>query len=246
MEQSKWPMKIAEPTVEDNNKKLSKAGISGHIMIWTAFSNEIWNEQPERVDQIVCDPQSVPSLSFVRFDRTETRRYGEELDEDEIKEFRIFAKRVLKTDGYCVLLIPFYMLGPWYTSFANAWFHVIKYPYLVIYSPESARKPSGPVLLQNATEYAVIAKAPGDFQRYLKPDFKAMFHILECTSTRDGSLVGNVAYVKHKLTYPDTKIPLRNTEKRLTESIDLFTTQPGCTMDPYECTLTTPISALRT
>lgn len=100
----------------------------------------------------------------------------------------------------------------------------------------------------NVTTFAFISKAPGKHPDKCKPDFQAKFDMGNCTSNSVRSLVGNVTYVKQKLTFPNIKSPVRPSENVLliSEVVDMFTPQSGFTMDPYPVTLRPRIASMRT
>lgn len=225
---------------------LSDNGIETYNMTWKTFISDIWTNGSTRADFVISEPPHAPNRSFLSTERR-IRDGSSELDREELEKFPAFVKRVAKTGAYVLLFIPSYMYEEWYKSFSSSGFSVMDQLYVFSYDPNTVPRRHISLFPQTTmmTDYALLAKAPGDHPAGFTPDFDSRFHLLNCTGTRRSMVLDKIPFVKNKLTYLNTRMPVRMTEKNInliSEMVDLYSPINGSVIDPYGGVLTTPLS----
>ncbi len=233
---------------------LKDKGINCHNMKWEEFLKEVWSVNEKRLDAIITEPPPSPSLSFIQ--STNRRKEAPSSPDDELSSTDIVevvkgGKRLLKSGGYFIVLIDFELFQEWYLAFKNNGFNVMRRPLTFSYKPDSLpRYPSQegdfPYGLE---EHCIVARLPGAHPDGFNPNFSSNFNLIECNWSRRASIVTNVDLPKNKLCFPNSRKPVRVSEKSvnlLAEIIDLFVPPYGTTMDICAGTMTLPIAALKT
>lgn len=227
----------------DADLKLKKLGIFTHQMTWQTYDKTVRSRTASRVDGIVCNPPYGVSQGSVN----NGRGFVDEVDDMEMSEFAQFCKRCIKSGGYVFLFTSMHYFPKWEKSFVECKFNVMKYPYVLIKNDEQLQRRPITDFPQNIAEFALIAKAPGLHPERFKPEYSSPFHLVNCSLKRRFSAIYNVPVPRSKLTYPNSKSPIRVEEKSvdlLAEILDLFVPEEGSVLDPYAGTLTTAIACM--
>lgn len=107
-------------------------------MSWKYFKHEEWTDESKQYDAIVTEPPPAASRSYIKaFRRGET---VEEISRNEVQQFKCFARDVIKSGGYAIILTTFDMLQEWYISFSDEGFVVMPYSYSFKYNAETDPK----------------------------------------------------------------------------------------------------------
>ncbi len=237
---------LVETPPQDPNRHLIEKNIVSHNMTWQDYQTQVWTSASSRFDAVFSAPPSAPSRSFIRHERV--RAVVDELDKDEVEKFVGLCKRVLKSGSYVILFIDFDSFQEWYTQFSSSGFSVMKFPYLILYDPESLRNNIISIFPQNSCEFALVARSPGSHPDGFKPDFETNFNQVATATQRRHAVMTNVQATKTFLTVPGSKVPFCTKELpilMLHELIDLFTPVDGSVIDPYAGTMTTAAACLQ-
>ncbi len=238
----------------DKINSLKEKGINCHNVKWQEFLSESWSVKNKLLDAIITEPPPSPSLSFIHNEnkkKPSPSSSNEELSSADIMEITRSGKRFLKPGGYFIVLIEFEMFQHWYLSFVANGYKVMRKPLTFSYKQCSvARRPSDELSFPYGMEdYCVVARLPGAHPDGFNPNFNTNFNLIECSWSRRTSIVTNVDVPRNRLCYPNSRKPVRMSEKPinlLAEIIDLFVPAYGTVMDLFGGTFTLPIAALKT
>ncbi len=234
---------------------LKEKGIQCFNMRWQEFLSEEWKSDNKRVDAIITNPPESPSLSFVQKSCSKRSRRipeEEELTSADIIEIAKAGKRLLKPTGYFIIMTDFELFSEWYLAFTANGYNVMKRPLTFEYKQEHSsnqRLDSVDFPHLGINEYCVVARLHGVHPDGFNPNFNSSYNLIRCDRFRSSSIVTNVELPKNRLCYPNTRKPLRLSEKPvnlMSEILDLFVPAYGSAVDLFGGTLTLPISALKT
>ena len=135
--------------------RLQSRGVESHKMSWQEYLKTKWNDGNERVDLIITEPPKAPSRS--NFQSSTGQRDVDEISLEEVSSFPSEIKRILKPDGYAILILPFHSYMEWHTSFCNSGYDVIPSPYILAYNSETIPKKKVSVFPQCSYILGLIA-----------------------------------------------------------------------------------------
>ena len=196
---------------------LKEKGIECHNMKWEQFLSEVWDSSKKRIDAIITNPPLSPSLSFIQ---NEQKRKRSTESEGELTSSDIIAvvkggKRLLKPGGYFIVMVDFEMFQEWYLAFKANGYNVMKKLHTFSYKQDLVpRRPADEEYFPfGVEEYCVVARVPGIHPEGFFPNFQSSFILIECTRPKMASIVTNVEMPKNRLCEPNSRKPLRMSEK---------------------------------
>lgn len=99
-------------------------------------------------------------------------------------------KKLLKSSGYVLLVLPFYMYQEWYVSFVRNAFHVLLNPYIFTFNSDTVPKGTAEHFRQkDISLFGHLAKAPGKHSSGFAPQFDSNFHLIKCRYTRRTTVI---------------------------------------------------------
>lgn len=240
--------------MQGNNPKsdqqlLVDVGITTHNIGWKLFQSDFLDQNANRFDLIVTEPPDAPSRSFFGIDKRH-HRTSKEIDHVDVIQFPSFAKRVLKSGGYVLLFTKVNMFQEWFKSFRATGFNCMEGMYVFGYDPKTVPRRQINEFPQYTmmTDYGLLARAPGHHPKQFVPDFDSAFHQLPITGTRRSMVLHNIPYVKNKVTFQNTRMPVCLTEKNVDlihELVDLFSPIQGSVLDPFGGAFSTAVACMR-
>lgn len=242
-----------DENVQKNNMKsdeqlLEDIGIKTHNIGWKLFESDFLESNSQRFDLIITEPPDAPSRSFFGVEKRQNRKVVE-IDHEDVIKFPSFSKRVLKSGGYVLLFSKVDMFQEWFNSFKSAGFSCMEGMYVFCYDPQTVPRRQINAFPQHTmmTDYALLARAPGDHPKNFTPDFDSAFHQLPITGKRRSTILQNIPYVKNKLTFHNTRMPVCLTEKNVDlihELVDLFCPIQGSVLDPFGGAFSTAVACM--
>lgn len=237
------PMEPERDVKADAECKLTKLGIHTYQTTWQNFKQNIWDLNT-KVDGILVDPP----FGTTRGSSNGGKGFDDEVSEEEMKDFAGFCKNAIVTGGYIFIFTSWHFFPKWHAALVQQNISVMEYPYSLGKDPNQMQKRAVSEFPQCNAEWGLLARAPGLHPTGFKPDFNGPFHLVNCLLPRRYSAIYNVPVSKTKLTLPNSKSPIRTSEKSvqlITELLDLFMPENGVVLDAYAGTMTTAIACMQ-
>lgn len=193
---------------------LHKLGLHFHRHCCQTFDKERRKENCTKFDAVIIE---VPAAS----DRTGTSRtHNMRTNETNIVnnwifDFPYFCEKVLKYGPYIVLLCVHYMIMPRISSFTNAGFSVIPYPYTFVSGTTTVPDRQIFGFSKNVCNFAVVAKTTGRHPGGFQPNINDWFVNANCFSLKNSAVISNIFWWAKKLMKPETRKSLWKTEKSI-------------------------------
>ncbi len=225
-------------------KRLKSRGVETYNMPWEYYLTSQWREGNEKVDLVITQPPTAPSRSPIP--SVSARKGIEEISLNEITSFPSDVKRILKPNGYVILILPFFAYMEWYTSFNSAGYDIMPSPYVLAFDSNTVQNRNSTAFPQCGYTLGLVARYSTDTPKF-NPDFQSHFNLVNCSNRRNCSVMFNIQKPSSKLCKPNSRIPFYSDELSpfmLAELIDLFTPKDGKVLDPFSGTMTTSIAAM--
>ena len=237
---------IEKMNLEEDRCRLKSKGIECFNMQWEQYLKSEHKETDKKVDLLISQPPSAPSRSIIHSIRNRVKN-KEEISQEEVKLLPKSLKRILKPGGYVIMMIPFFSFMEWYDAFYSEGYEIFEEPYVLSYNTNTIQTRHPPNFPQKTHETVLIARLHTSKEQSFSPDFDSDFSLVQCSNSRNSSVMSNISKPKSLLYKKGTKIPFHPNELSpfmLSELIDLFTPQCGTVLDLYAGTMTTAIAAM--
>lgn len=236
---------ILHITEIDEDAPLKEKNITGYNMTWSRYLRDKRTDSSPRFDLLITRPPYAASRSFIKSVRQNV--ISEDISKEEIEQFCMFTKRVMKSAGYIVLLVHFTMFREWYEALDSHGILVMPEEFIITYNPATVKRRKLIHFTQSAHDVALIAKIPGSHPEGFMPPFYQNGEE-DSKWTKFHSLLTNVPALKSFLTRDDSKVPFDTREFNpdvYQEFIEIFTPMNGTVIDPFSRTMTAGLACIR-
>lgn len=144
-----------------------------------------------RIDAIVTEPASASSRICI-WGIWRCRIGEEEIDNEDVKLFAAFRKKIPKPGGYVVFLADIFMVDEWIVEFSEPGFNLMPYPYAFIYASETVPSRFVYGFPKDVEQHSVLAKSPGTPLDRFAPQFGSCFTDLDSPFMKDSVVISDV------------------------------------------------------